>query len=196
MHGHPLGDRAAAEREDVVHQALAALAGLHDLVELVFDRATIGRLALRHLAIAEDGTEDVVEVVRDAARGGADGCHLLRATQLFFRRTRATSACLRSLMSRTGDGRNALALPESAHADLDREHGSVLAAMATLEPGRLVSLEALADRLPEDFVGVRVDVEQALADQLVACIAETGASLSVDIEQVSVLVLEEERIDR
>ena len=34
------------------------------------------------LRIADDGREDVVEIVRDAAREGADGLHLLRLAQL------------------------------------------------------------------------------------------------------------------
>ena len=39
---------------------------------------------LRHLAVAEDGGQDVVEVVRDAAGQRADGLELLRLAQLRF----------------------------------------------------------------------------------------------------------------
>ena len=43
-----------------------------------------GRALLRQLAVAEDGRQDVVEVVRDAAGERADRLELLRLAQLLF----------------------------------------------------------------------------------------------------------------
>ena len=59
----------------------------------------VARVALRHLAVAEDRAEDVVEVVRDAAGQRAHRLQLLRLAQLRFEPSRSASAFLRSVMS-------------------------------------------------------------------------------------------------
>ena len=51
-------------------------------VEVAAQRRALGRLLLRHLAVAEDRGEDVVEVVRDAAGERAHRLQLLRLPQL------------------------------------------------------------------------------------------------------------------
>src|SRR5262249_25596600 len=51
----------------------------HDVVQVAREAAALGRAALRHLAVAEHGSEDVVEVVRDSAR---ERSHRLQALRL------------------------------------------------------------------------------------------------------------------
>ena len=72
----------AAEGEDALHQFLGAATRLADLVETHHRRVTGADILASQLDVAEDGTEDVVEVVRDAAGQRAEGFHLLRCAQL------------------------------------------------------------------------------------------------------------------
>ncbi len=57
---------------------------MHDVVEVATHDAALGRRLLRELAVAEDGAEDVVEVVRNAAGERPHRFHLLRLAQLDF----------------------------------------------------------------------------------------------------------------
>ena len=72
----------AAEGEQLAGQLRGSVGGLADVAEALADRRVVAEpepLELEHAQIAgaEDDREDVVEVVGDAAREGADGLQLL-----------------------------------------------------------------------------------------------------------------------
>src|SRR5207302_3044290 len=79
------GDAAAAEGEDALHQRTAALAGGEDAFQLVAQAGLRRRPGQRHLAVTEHGAENVVEVVRDAARERAERFEPLRLAQALLR---------------------------------------------------------------------------------------------------------------
>src|SRR5262245_15925869 len=84
VHREALADAAPAEREDAVDERAAALAGGHHAVQVAAQARALLRIAHRHLAVAEDRAEDIVEVVRDAAGERADRLQALRAAQLLL----------------------------------------------------------------------------------------------------------------
>src|SRR5262249_49278742 len=81
VHRNSLFHAAAAEREYLIDQRTSTLAGGNDAIQITTQPRALFRVAYRHLAVAEDHAEDVVEVVRNAARQCADGLESLRATQ-------------------------------------------------------------------------------------------------------------------
>src|SRR5499427_10804743 len=84
MHGDALAEPAAAERENPIDQRTTALACGHDAIEVASQPAAPGCVAQRHLAIAEDRAENVVEVVRDPAGERAHRLQSLRQAQLLL----------------------------------------------------------------------------------------------------------------
>ena len=76
----------AAEGQDLLHQAARAHRGALDLREAGVAGQADRRVLARGRHIADDGGEDVVEIVRDSAGQGADGFHLLRIAQLRLER--------------------------------------------------------------------------------------------------------------
>ena len=83
--GHFAPDRlAAAKGEDLLHHIAPAHGCLADLLQTL-QRRGIGAHVLAHqFDIAQDGGEDVVEIVRNASGQRADGLHLVRFAQLRF----------------------------------------------------------------------------------------------------------------
>ena len=77
---------APAEGQDLLHQTARAQAGLLDLLQADPGAVLRRQVNLRQGHIAQDGRQDVVEIVGDAAGQGADGFHLLRLTQLPLQR--------------------------------------------------------------------------------------------------------------
>ena len=76
----------AREREQLAHQPRGAHRVLPHLVDLG-ERRIAGRVAhQQQIAIADDRLEQIVEVVRDAARELADRLHLLRLRELGLER--------------------------------------------------------------------------------------------------------------
>src|SRR4030095_8528307 len=82
VHGNALADSAAAEREDAFDQRIPALAGDHDVLDIVAQGAAGADVAKRHLSIAQDHAEKIVEVVRNATREVTEGLKTLSLTQL------------------------------------------------------------------------------------------------------------------
>src|ERR1700730_6437596 len=80
----PLADSAAAEGEDSIHERATALACDHDAVQVATQSASCGRVTQRHLTIAQDGSEEIVEVVRDAAGERPHRFETLSLAQLVF----------------------------------------------------------------------------------------------------------------
>jgi hypothetical protein len=78
-HAHPR--TAAAEGEDALHQRSAPFTGGDHPVEIVPPSGSLVGITQCPLAVAEDCTEDVVEVVRDAACQRPHGFELLRLPQ-------------------------------------------------------------------------------------------------------------------
>src|SRR5208337_235378 len=66
---------APSERQYVVDQIASALSRPLDLVDMLGRLASGRHLRLRHLRIAENGADDVIEIVRDAARQRTDHLH-------------------------------------------------------------------------------------------------------------------------
>ncbi len=65
-------------------RAAARSPALVDLAERGPEILVVRKLRLHQLRVAEDGREEVVEVVRDAAREAADPFHLLGDAELGF----------------------------------------------------------------------------------------------------------------
>src|SRR5215467_10070264 len=66
MHGDALADSAAAEREDAFDQRIGAIAGDHDLFDIVAQATAGVHLAKGQLSITQYRAEEIVEVVRDS----------------------------------------------------------------------------------------------------------------------------------
>ncbi len=82
LHGDALAHAAAAERENSIDQRPAALAGDHDAFQIAAQPASRGHVAQRHLPVAQDRAEQIVEVVRDAAGERAHRFETLSLAQL------------------------------------------------------------------------------------------------------------------
>jgi len=98
---------APAEGQDLPHQVARAQAGLLDLAEGGLCRMAGFQLGHGELDVAQDGAEDVVEVVRDAAGQGAERFHLLGLVQL---RLEAAQLGLGLAVGRAARGLRQLAL--------------------------------------------------------------------------------------
>ena len=77
MDGDPGGCLIAAEGQDLAHQIARPPPGLFDLQQAGHGRRLVARVLLGQFHVAQNGTEDVVEVVRDAAGHRAYGLHFL-----------------------------------------------------------------------------------------------------------------------
>jgi hypothetical protein len=73
-----------AERENLRDQVLGPGARFRDLHETLLDARLACELRAQQLRVSEDRGQDVVEVVRNAARQRADRLHLLRLPQLLL----------------------------------------------------------------------------------------------------------------
>ena len=82
-----LEDLPAAECEQLLRQRRSAAAGLPDLLGAFAPRVAFGQLGEQQLAVARDGRQQVVEIVRDAAGQPAHGLHLLRLQELLLEPT-------------------------------------------------------------------------------------------------------------
>ena len=74
----------AAEREQLPREGRGAIGRLADLADVVHDRIVGLQPLLDEVGVADDGGEQVVEIVRDAAGEAADRVHLLRLAQLLL----------------------------------------------------------------------------------------------------------------
>src|SRR3954447_25195858 len=88
QHHRPKRNRAPAahaspgKRQDLFHERLAAVPRVENRAQPFRHPLLFARIVQRELAVPEDRSEDVVEVVRDAARHRAERFDLLRLTQL------------------------------------------------------------------------------------------------------------------
>src|ERR1039457_3711686 len=82
-HGVPRVDREVYEHLlELAGEGSGALAGAVDLAERGPEILVVRKLRLHQLRVAEDGREEVVEVMRDAAREAPDPFHLLGNVEL------------------------------------------------------------------------------------------------------------------
>ncbi len=86
VHDCGLRDLLAAERQELTGQRTGALSGFLDLFEVGQDVGLVPRALGDERGVAEDGREQVVEVVRHAAGQLADCFHLLRLPELILAR--------------------------------------------------------------------------------------------------------------
>ena len=75
---------APAEGEQLPGEPRGALPRLPDLLDVASDRVALPHLLQQEVAVAEDGGEQVVEVVGDPAGELADGLHLLGLAELLL----------------------------------------------------------------------------------------------------------------
>src|SRR5260370_42001092 len=75
-------EAAAAEPENTIDQRLGTPGRMHHIIHIAPQRGVRRGLLLRELTVAQDGTQDVVEVVSDTSRQGTHRLHLLRLPQL------------------------------------------------------------------------------------------------------------------
>src|SRR4029077_11740508 len=87
-------------------------------------------------------------------------------------------------------------LLELASANLEREHGSILAPMKTLEGYRFADLYSLCDPRDRDLVQAYIEVARMHSDHLLAAVTQALTRLPVDVQKGLVLVEEEETIRR
>ena len=73
-----------AEGQDLLDQVLGPVAGFLDLLEELGIGCAIIHAVEHDFGVAQDGRQDVVEVVRDAPGQGAEGLHLLGLLKLAF----------------------------------------------------------------------------------------------------------------
>src|SRR4029077_5592849 len=101
VHWYALTETAATEAQDTIDERFGAPRCMHYVVEIASQRRVWRRTLVRKLPVAEDRTEDVVEVVGDATGEGADRFHLLRLPKL---RLQLILVDLRLLLRRDVDG--------------------------------------------------------------------------------------------
>ena len=77
-------DLFAAEGEELARQGGGAVAGLIDLADVALQRVFRLQSPQGQFAVAGDHGQQIVEVVRDAARELPDGFHLLRLPELLI----------------------------------------------------------------------------------------------------------------
>jgi hypothetical protein len=77
-------EAAAAESENAIDEGLGAPGRVHHIVKVAAQRGVRRRLLLRELAVTQDRTEYIVEIVGDTACLGTHRLHLLRLPQLRF----------------------------------------------------------------------------------------------------------------
>jgi hypothetical protein len=76
----------AREGEELAHEARRAVGVLVDLLKVGIIRMARVALQQKQVAVPADGRQQVVEIVRDAARELADGLHLLALHELRLER--------------------------------------------------------------------------------------------------------------
>ena len=77
---------AAAEGEDLADQLRGPLAGVGHLLQVLLHHRLILQAQAREVGVAEQGGEDVVEIVGNAAGQGTERFHLLGLAELAFER--------------------------------------------------------------------------------------------------------------
>ncbi len=81
-HGLLRDHLAPAERQQLAREARGAVGRFENLFRVAPPLVAFGQVLRDHLRVAADGHEQVVEVVRDAARQPSDRFHLLRLAEL------------------------------------------------------------------------------------------------------------------
>ena len=74
----------AAEGQEAAGQVHRPLAGGEDALDVFFERIISFQLHLQQRSVADDGRQDIVEIMGHASGQDADGFHFLRLAQLFF----------------------------------------------------------------------------------------------------------------
>jgi hypothetical protein len=145
---------ASAEGKDLLHQAARTGRRLLDLFEVVGRRMRRLEFLARQRDVAEDRGQDVVEVVGDAARQGADGLQLLRFAQLRLQR-------------------EAVRLGLPAGADVAEEGGEFVSGIDLQDRDRELDGERVAVAM------LRVDLDQPIEHPAAAARREARESAPV-----------------
>jgi hypothetical protein len=99
LQGNTFGDCLSTEGKDLLHQGGGPGTGGQYFVEIPDSRRILRHLVPGHFGITENGAEDIVEIMGNAAGQGADGLHLLGLLQLGLELFAFSSSRLRSVMS-------------------------------------------------------------------------------------------------
>ncbi len=75
-----------AEGQDLLHKLLGAHRGLGDRAQIVLQIGIGRHLARQHVRVSQNGSEQVIKIVRNTCRHHADGFHLLCDSQLCLQR--------------------------------------------------------------------------------------------------------------
>ena len=154
----------------------------------------------QQIDVAENHGEDVVEVVRDAARQLADGFHLLRAKQRFARLFERFVRLLQlGDVVRDAIDADDFALGVPAHTLRD-EIGLRQAAFAVRETFKLLRDTASEHLLVglDESIGrfLVVQLEIVLADDVGPRLADEARECVVDEDVAAVEILDEDRVGR
>ena len=68
--------------QNLIHELFGAFAGADDVLNVGIGAAFGRGVSKGHVRVAEDGSQNVIEIVSDAARQRSDSFHLLRMAQL------------------------------------------------------------------------------------------------------------------
>ena len=109
-----------AEREQLAGKAGRAIGGLQNFFRVVAPLVAFFQRLHEQLGVPANRHQQIVEVVRHAAREAADGLHLLRLPQLLVALPKRACACFRSITART-IAVSACALARPREGELGRE---------------------------------------------------------------------------
>ena len=175
-------DLLAAEVEQLLRQVARALARRLDLPDVARHPGCRRKIREDEIAVAEDGRQQVVEVVRDAAGELPDGFHLLRLAQLGLEKT-----ALGQIQQRAVDGRRSPGGPGDHGIDEAPDDGSIAPPEAKLlvrDPAGPLELQA------ERLVLLPLDVQRRgihRAQRLDAVVSQDGGGGRIDVDEAAVL---------
>ena len=164
----------AREGLQAANQVRRPLSGEHHLAHRFPVRRGERRgIVLEQLPVAQDRDEDVVEIVRDAARQGADRVHALAQLELFLQ-----AAAVRDV---TDDGlKTAARQQHGVHLDGDRQ--SILAREDALADDRFAAVNQVEAERLAGALGRGEESREHRSDQLVARVPGQFAGPVVDLE--------------
>ena len=187
----------ASERQELLREVGGVLRRAHDLLDVGSQRTVRFQLVEHELAEPENGREVVVEIVGNAACQASEGFHLLRLAQLLLAVQQRLLGCApcRDIAHVQQNGRRAF-VGQAAGPDLDRYGPPVL------RQARPFVVREFAGRPLREITPYRVTrlgrhhVDDVLSDQLLPFRPVEATGRRVDVQHVSVVVLDEDRVGR
>ncbi len=180
----------AAEREQLARERGRPLRRLLDLLRAGAQRVVLAQLLEHQVAVAADGGEDVVEVVRDPAREAAHGLQLLRLAELILE----VAALGDVPPDHENPGRRSGVVADGGGAALDQAPASALVADSHLDRDRGIALRHhRGDGL--SVVGMH-ELHHVASDQLGGLVAEDGHGRRRDVADAPIEVVQVDHVAR